>query len=147
MSRLKEIIHNLEKYPIKGAFQLYPNDILSRVCNIPVRKDYSGIYLFYDDNGNLIYVGISGREGLSEEIIHRKDGLRGRFLTGKQFGDKRSRTLPNEMKKDGFAFIEVKWFVTYGDKYRDIPRKIEETIIQLFKSENYFNRPKWNKKD
>lgn len=79
---LKEIIQDLEKYPIKGTFQLYSNDLLSKVCNIPARNDYSGVYLFYDDKGNFIYVGISGREGADGKIIHRKDGLRGRFLKG-----------------------------------------------------------------
>jgi hypothetical protein len=147
MSKLKELIQNLEKYPIKGTFQLKPDDVLSRACNIPVRSDYSGIYLFYDDKGNLIYVGISGRQSADGKIIHRKDGLRGRFLTGKQFGDKRSKTLPIEMQKEGFAYIQVKWFVTFGGANSDFPRPIEETIIRVYKLEHNGNRPKWNKKD
>jgi hypothetical protein len=147
MKKLKEIIEDLGKYPVKGFFQMSPNDVLSKVCNIPVRNDYSGIYLFYDDKNNLIYVGISGREGADGQVIHRKDGLRGRFLTGKQFGDKRSKTLAVEMIKDGFAFIQIKWFVTYGENMKDFPRSIEEAIIQYYKLENNGNRPKWNKRD
>jgi hypothetical protein len=147
MSELNEKIQDLEKYSIKGTFQLDSNGELRKVCNIPAKNDYSGIYLFYDDKRNLIYVGISGREGTDGQIIHRKDGLRGRFLTGKQFGEKRSKTLPIEMSREGYAFIEVKWFVTYGGINRDIPRLIEEFIIQTYKKENNGLRPKWNKKD
>ncbi len=147
MNKLSKTIETLEKYPIKGVFRLNSNDLLSKVCNIPSRNDYSGIYLFYDDKDNLIYVGISGRNGAYGNIIHRKDGLRGRFLKGKQFGDLRSKTLPIQIKKEGFDFIQVKWFVTYGESYTDIPRQIEETIIQVYKSENNNDRPKWNKKD
>ncbi len=89
MKKISELLSDLEKYENKGVFHFRDNDVLSLTCNIPIRKDYSGLYIFYSHDGELIYVGISGREDSDGNIIHRKDGLRGRFLTGKQFGDRR----------------------------------------------------------
>ncbi len=147
MKSVSELIMELENYPIKGSFIYAKNDTLSQVCNIPTRKDYSGIYLFYDNKNELIYVGISGREGVNGEITHRKDGLRGRFLKGKQFEDRRSKTLSLQMEKDGITRLCIKWFVTYGDGMKDIPRSIEKKIIATFKVESNGCRPKWNKRD
>lgn len=147
MKYLVELLSGLQKYEAKGKFNFHGDDVLSLVCNIPVRRDYSGLYLFYSNNKELIYVGISGREGLNGSIIHRKDGLRGRFLTGKQFGDRRSRSIPIQMKLDNISSLEIHWFVTYGENSKDIPRHIERTIIETFKFENNGERPKWNRKD
>ncbi|MFP5042932.1 GIY-YIG nuclease family protein [Parasediminibacterium sp. JCM 36343] len=147
MRKTKELLAELEKYENKGRFHFRINDVLSSVCNIPARKDYSGLYAFYSENKELVYVGISGREGLDRNIIHRKDGLRGRFLTGKQFGDRRSITFPIQMKLDGISILEIHWFVTYGDNAKDIPRPIERAIIEMFKMENNGKRPRWNKRD
>lgn len=147
MRKTKELLLDLEKYENKGVFYFHINDVLNSVCNIPKRKDNSGLYVFYSENKELVYVGISGREGLDGNIIHRKDGLRGRFLTGKQFGDRRSITLPIQMKLDEISTLEIHWFITYGDKARDIPRPIERALIEMFKTENNGKRPRWNKKD
>lgn len=147
MRKTKELLADLEKYENKGRFHFHINDVLSSVCNIPIRKDYSGLYTFYSENKELVYVGISGREGADGNIIHRKDGLRGRFLTGKQFGDRRSITFPIQMKLDGISTLEIHWFVTCGDNAKDIPRPIERAIIEMFKMENNGNRPRWNKRD
>ena len=146
MKTVAELLSGLEKYETKGKFHFHVKDTLSLVCNIPVRRDYSGLYLFYSDK-ELIYAGISGREGLDGNIIHRGDGLRGRFLTGKQFGDRRSRSIPIQMKLDNISSLEIHWFVTFGDNSKDIPRHIERSIIESFKSENNGKRPKWNRKD
>lgn len=147
MSQLEEILQSLENYSIKGEFTLNPTDVLSRVCNIPVVTDYSGIYLFYDDLDRLIYVGISGREDADGNFLHRKNGLRGRFLTGKQFDGVRRKTLPLEMQKGGIKFLRIKWYVTYCDDCKDIPRTMERNLITAFKVENNGFRPMWNKKD
>ncbi|HNX08010.1 MAG TPA: hypothetical protein PKL96_10530 [Bacteroidales bacterium] len=147
MRKTQELLTDLEKYEIKGKFYFRINDVLSSVCNIPTKKDYSGIYAFYSEKKELIYVGISGREDANGNIIHRKDGLRGRFLTGKQFGDRRSITFPIQMKLDGISILVIHWFVTYGDNAKDIPRPIERAIIESFKMENNGQRPLWNKRD
>lgn len=147
MKKIIELLSDLEKYEKKGKFHIGVNDVLILVCNIPKRNDYSGLYVFYSQDKELVYVGISGREGSDGNIIHRQDGLRGRFLTGKQFGDRRSKTLPIQMKLDGISSLEIHWFVTFGEGEKDIPRPIERTIIETFKMENDGNRPRWNKKD
>ena len=147
MKYLTELLSGLKKYETKGKFHFHVNGVLSLICNIPVRSDYSGLYLFYSNKMELIYVGISGREGSEGNIIHRKDGLRGRFLTGKQFGIRRSKSLPIQMKLDNISSLEIHWFVTFGDNSKDIPRHIERTIIESFKFENNGERPKWNKRD
>lgn len=147
MKKTKDLLADLEKYENKGKFHFSINDVLSSVCNIPIRNDYSGLYAFYSEYKELIYVGISGRAGLDGNIIHRQDGLRGRFLTGKQFGDRRSKTLPIQMKLDRISILEIHWFVTYGDKVKDIPRPIEKAIIESFKMEHNGQRPLWNKRD
>jgi hypothetical protein len=147
MKNLTELLSDLENYEKKGKFHFSVNDVLSLVCNIPKRNDYSGLYVFYSQDKELIYVGISGRKGSKGDIIHRKDGLRGRFLTGKQFGDRRNKALPIQMKLDGISNLEIYWFVTFGESAKDIPRPIERTIIEAFKMENNGKRPRWNKKD
>lgn len=148
MSEVEKIISSLNKYPIKGKFKFRPDDLLSKVCNIPVKRDYNGIYLFYEMNsGALIYIGMSGRNTETGEIIHRKDGLRGRFLTGTQFGERRSKSLPIQMRFEHISCLEIYWFVTYGDDSMDIPRPIEKLLIETFKDENENRRPRWNKMD
>lgn len=147
MKKITAFLSDLEKYEIKGKFNFEINDVLSSVCNIPKMNNYRGVYLFYSQDKELIYVGISGREDKKGNIVHRKDGLNGRFLKGKQFDGRRSKTFPVQMKADGISNLEIHWFVTYGDKATDIPRTIEKAIIEAFKEENGGNRPRWNKKD
>ena len=147
MKKLTELLSDLEKYEKKGKFHFSVNDVLSSVCNIPKRNNYSGLYVFYSQDKKIVYVGISGRQGLDGNIIHRQDGLRGRFLTGKQFGDRRSKTLPIQMKLDGISNLEIHWFITCGESVKDIPRHIEKNIIETFKIEHDGKRPRWNKKD
>ncbi len=147
MKKLAELLLDLEVYEIKGTFHFSVNDVLRSVCNIPKRIDYSGLYVFYSQNKELIYVGISGRQGLDGNLIHRQDGLRGRFLTGLQFWGSRSKTLSLQMMLEGIPNLEIHWYVTYGDSATDIPRPIEKSIIQSFKVEHNGVRPLWNKKD
>ncbi|OWK74315.1 hypothetical protein CBW16_02565 [Flavobacteriaceae bacterium JJC] len=49
--------------------------------------------------------------------------------------------------EEGIKFLRIKWYVTYCDDCRDIPRTIERDLIAAFKSENNGIRPKWNKQD
>lgn len=145
MYKFDEVISALQDFAKKGKFLFHQNSSLSAVCNIPEINDYSGIYLFYDNNSNeLLYIGISGREINNGEIQHRKDGLRGRLVKGKQFGDFRRKTLSEQMKKENISTLRIEWFVTYGFKEKVIPRKIEILLLNLFLSENN-HLPRWNK--
>jgi len=147
MKTVEELIFELQTFTNKGMFVFKKSDVLSSVCNIPKKSDLSGLYLFYDNNDELIYIGISGRTGINEEIIHRQDGLRGRFLTGKQFGDRRSKSLPIQMDKEEITELKIYWFITYCENSFKLPRPIEKLLIQTFKEENDGKRPKWNKRD
>ena len=148
MMKLEQHIAGLQNYNNKGTFIFSQNDVLSTVCNIPINHTCSGIYLFFDlESEELIYVGISGREGINGEIIHRKDGLRGRFLTGKQFGSPRRHSLSIKMKVENISALKIDWFITNDGNIKDIPRPIERIIINAFKNENNGRRPIWNKRD
>jgi len=142
------VFEELQKYSKTGSFKFEPSDRLSAVCN--VGKSGSGVYLVYASGilGNeLIYIGISGQQGPEGKFKHRKDGLRGRFLTGKQFGDLRRIAWPKQMIIEGIEELEVVWFVTYDDdQYKDIPRQIEERLIAQFK-QAHGRWPRWNRKD
>lgn len=147
MKTVTEILSDLEKYENWGEFEFCINDDLVTKCDIPKKNEYSGLYVFLAPDDKLIYVGISGRASSDRNIIHRKDGLRGRFLTGKQFGARRSKSLSMQMKLDGFSKLKIRWFVTWDDNSTDLPRPIEKQIIEAFKMQNDNQRPKWNKRD
>jgi len=114
---------NLEVFTEKGQFEFHPTDNLSQVCNAP--NNASGIYLIFAEEesyDNLIYIGVSGRKGPSGEIIHREDGLGGRILNGKQFGDFRIKTWPLQMEEEEISKLLIKWYVTYGEYDQVFPR-------------------------
>lgn len=137
----------LEKYKEKGQFDFKETDRLSFKCNAP-RGNNSGIYIIYAeeiDIENLIYIGISGREGKSGEIIHRRDGLGGRIVNGKQFGNGRRRSWPRKMYEDNINALKIKWFVTYGAHDHDFPRPLERSFLDILESKNG-NLPLWNRK-
>ena len=135
----------LNKYKQQGHFFFKPDDRLSSVCNAP--NNSSGIYLINAlENGkvNLIYIGISGRKGSDEKIRHRKDGLRGRFLTGKQFGNLRQKTWPNQMRLENIEALDIYWYVTHGLHNKDFPRELEIILLNKYLS-LYGRLPRWNK--
>lgn len=134
----------LEEYKEKGQFDFKHSDRLSQMCNAPKRD--SGIYIIYADEineSNLIYIGISGREGKNGEIINRKDGLGGRIIKGKQFGDGRRRSWPRKMEEDNITTLRIKWYVTYGSYDQEFPRPIERTLLEEFQTK-YNKLPLWN---
>lgn len=136
----------LEKYQTKGQFELKGCDALATVCNAP-RGSNSGIYIIFAEKVSLetiIYVGISGRKSIEGTIVHRKDGLGGRIVNGKQFGDSRRRSWIQKMKEDGINKIIVKWYVTFGEFNQDFPRPIEKLILMWLRA-NTNKLPIWNK--
>ncbi len=136
----------LKKYKRSGHFFFKSSDNLSMVCNAP--NDCSGLYLVYAlerQKVNLIYIGISGRQGVDGNIIHRQDGLRGRFLTGKQFGALRKISWPQQMKLEGIEALDVYWYVTYDGNDKDFPKKLEDELLMKHKS-LYGVLPRWNRK-
>ena len=135
----------LEKYKQNGHFFFKPSDVLSSVCNAP--DNCSGIYCIYalaKGRVTLIYIGISGRRGSDGNIKHRKGGIRGRFLTGKQFGDRRCKTWPAKMKEENIEALDIYWWITYDGKVKHFPRDIEEKILRKHHA-IFGNLPAWNK--
>ena len=136
----------LSRYKKTGHFLLKPTDNLASVCNAP--KSCSGLYIVYAlEKGkvNLIYIGISGRKGPDGKIKHRQDGLRGRFVTGKQFGGLRKVTWCKQMELENIEALNVYWYVTYDEVYSDFPKKLEEDLLEKFEV-FHGNLPRWNKK-
>jgi len=142
---VNQLIQELEKYQLKGSFIFKQTSRLSEVCNIPTQSDLAGLYLFYDNDTNeLLYVGISGRTNKDGILIFRKDGLRGRFLKGKQFGDFRRNSLPKQMISEGINSLKIKWYGTYHSDFFDQPRALEIKLLKTFINE-YERLPRWNK--
>ncbi|MEY8780314.1 hypothetical protein AB9K32_07790 [Allomuricauda sp. XS_ASV26] len=136
--------NSLNIYIERGEFTFNVSDNLNNQCNAP--KHSSGVYLIYKEKvseSNLVYIGISGREGTNGEIIHRKDGIKGRLVSGKQFGEPRRRSWPKKMIESDIELIIIKWYVTFGRYNQDFPRPIENGLLS-----NYLNihgkLPEWN---
>ncbi|MFD2518247.1 hypothetical protein [Salinimicrobium flavum] len=135
----------LEKFQEKDQFQFNAKDRLSQVCNAPNHS--SGIYLVYAEEvsiKNLIYIGISGREGQNGEIIHRQDGIGGRIIKGKQFKEARRRSWPQKMEEDGIEKLHVHWYITHGKYDQRIPREIERKLLLVLQAYRG-SLPIWNK--
>lgn len=136
----------LLKFKNKGNFQFKPTYNLSSVCNAP--KDCSGLYVIYAlEKGrvNLIYIGISGLKGKDGKISHRKDGLRGRFLTGKTKKVLRKTYWPQQMLKENIEALDIHWYVTYDYIDKDFPRDLEIALLTQYRS-IYGCLPRWNSK-
>ena len=102
------MLSKLNLYKEKGIFSFKSTDSLAAVCNAP--KNCSGIYLIYalvNGEKELIYIGISGRKSADGKIIHRKDDLRGRFLTGKTDGVLRKIAWPDRMIAQNLKELEI----------------------------------------
>ena len=139
------MIGELSRYKQNGNFFFKSDDRLSAVCNAP--NNSSGIYIIYAlENGidNLIYIGISGRRGSDGAIIHRKDGLRGRFVTGKTDGILRKIYWPKKMQEENIEALHIYWFVTYGEFNHDFPRDLEIELLNKYLL-LHGKLPRWNK--
>ncbi|OYU96390.1 MAG: hypothetical protein CFE21_08310 [Bacteroidetes bacterium B1(2017)] len=138
------MIEELQKYRQKGNFLFRPSSKLAEVCNAPANS--SGVFAIYAlERGrvNLVFVGISGKEGPEATIIHNKGGMKAKIVTGKQFGGFCRNTWPMRMKLENIDALEIHWFVTYGGMEKDFPRNLEIDI--LTKHQEQFGRlPRWN---
>lgn len=133
-------------YKENGTFAFKQTDNLSAVCNAP--NNCSGIYLIYtviNGKRDLIYVGISGRKTAEGKIKHWKDGLRGRFLTGKTDNVFRKIAWPNRMMTQNISELEIEWYVTYGFHNQDFPRELEIELLTHYLNANG-RLPIWNKR-
>lgn len=140
----------LKKYSETGKFIFRPEDRLAQVCKgVPDTK--SGVYLIYavtGDKKELIYIGRSGQM-LYGYPKHRKGGLRGRFVSGKQqlgfpVNNIRQLSWPKKMNEEGIEHLEVHWYITLDESISDCPMLLEKSLLDLIVKQEG-DLPRWNK--
>lgn len=136
----------LSKYKQCDHFFFTRVDNLAQVCNAPTDK--SGVYIVYAlKNGRieLVYIGRSGEVRNDGTLFVRQDGIKGRIVNGKQFGNPRRNSWPQRMAEENIEALDVYWYVTHNDKYVDCPVVLEKRLLQ-----NHFEihgrRPSWNRR-
>jgi hypothetical protein len=137
------------KYKHQGHFFLTKDASLKEVCNAPIDK--SGVYIVYalkNHRVEMVYIGRSGKKMEDGSIKTRKVGLGGlkdRLVNGHHFGKVPRRiSWPNQMYLENIEALDVYWYVTYDDDYKDCPTVIERLLINRYK-EVYGELPPWNK--
>jgi len=137
----------LDKYTQKNHFFFRSTDILKEVCNAPLDKD--GVYLIYElKNGkiDLVYIGSSGKKLSDASIKTRIGGIRDRIINGHQFGKTpRKRSWPIKMLAENIEALDIYWWITYDDNFRDCPMQVEDTLLSNHLN-IYGKLPRWNKK-
>jgi hypothetical protein len=144
------MLDQLNKYKLNNHFFFNPTDALKEVCNAPTDKN--GVYIVYElKNGkiNLVYIGSSGKKNLDGTIKTRKVGLGGikdRIVNGHQFGKiSRKKSWPVKMLMENIEALDIYWWITYDNKFKDCPLEIESILLHNY-LEIYGELPKWNNK-
>lgn len=141
---IERILTEITSKYISDFFIFRPSDSLSYVCNAPsFASGFYIIYAFVNGKYNLVYIGISGLENKNGLFKHRKDGIRGRFLTGKQFGERRQVAWSKKMEQEKIEHLKIHWYITYDDGVKDVPRDIEEKLLKEYYTLNG-SLPIWN---
>ncbi len=138
----------LTKYKKNGHFFLISGDSLEEVCNAPTDK--SGIYVVYAlKNGGieLVFIGRSGEIEKDGSMAIWKEGLGGlkdRIVNGHQFGNvPRSISWPRQIELQDIEALDVYWYVTHIDKFKDCPRVLENVLLNKH-LQVYGRVPRWN---
>jgi hypothetical protein len=143
------MFNELDKYQ-SDHFFLMPGGALMQSCNAPTDK--SGVYLVYAlEKGRveLIYIGRSGKKTADGNIQTRKagcGGIKDRIVNGKHFNRLARRVCwLQQMKLENIDALDIYWYITYDDTYKDCPEEIEKLLLQKF---TYImgKPPRWNKK-
>lgn len=140
---------NLTKYIQNDHFTFKQGDSLRHVCNAPTDK--GGIYLVHalkKSKRELIYIGRSGKLEKDGLMRIRKAGLGGikdRIVNGHQFGKTPRRiSWPRQMEHEGIEELEIHWYVTHNDQFKDCPRLTENKLLRDH-FEVFGKFPSWNK--
>lgn len=138
----------LTKYKNSNHFFLKADDRIITECNAPTDK--SGVYIVHALKGGkieLVYIGRSGKVKKDGSMFIRKSGLGGikdRIVNGHQFGRVPRRiSWPKQMRIENIEALDVYWYVTHNDKYRDCPRILENKLLQNY-VDIYGRLPRWN---
>ena len=138
------MIDELNKYQTNGHFFFSSGEPLGKACNAP--KDESGVYVIYalaHGKIELIYAGSSGRMKPNGNISHRKGGLYDRIVNGKQFNLSRKESWPKKMIEEDIEALDIYWFVTFNEEFRDIPAYVEAEVLQMH-YDIFGTLPRWN---
>ncbi len=127
----------LQRYTHKGDFTFCKFDSLSDKCNAP--KNKSGVYIVFNENKALIYIGRSGEKLSDGTIKHRRGGIYDRLVKGKQFGKTRRNSWSMKMEEEGFQSLLVLWFDTENDN----PEAVESLLIHEYMKKRG-GIPLWN---
>ena len=71
-------------------------------------------------------------------------GIKDRIVNGHQFGKiPRRKSWPNQMRFENIEALDVYWYVTHNDKFKDCPRELENELLQNHVG-LYGRLPRWN---
>jgi len=137
------VLEKLKKYKSKCVFIFKTGDRLVDHCrNIP---NEPGVYLIYtikDDLEELVYIGASGK--MKQDGTFLKQKLKKRLQNMQRSKLRRQTHFENEIRENFLDAIKVIWFVTFNDKNKDLPLRVESLLLQEFYNKNK-QLPKWNK--
>ena len=142
---------SLSRFKRSGKFNFGPNDQLGEVCNAP--HDAGGIYLIIGNSGSrreLYDIGHSGRILENGDVDLRKDGFRGRFLSGKEKGipgkgqGSRNKVWPQKIDYYSVSQLEIHWYVTLDSQNEVCPKVLKNELVNSFVGQ-FGHKPEWKK--
>jgi hypothetical protein len=135
------MFQELDKYKNKGHFFYTKDDLLSEqskdVPNLP------GVYLVYRLAGGKIDIVYIGKSGTIQQNGKPKDqGLRKRLNNTHQ-GLNRQDYFNKKIEEENIEALDIYWYVTFDNNYRDLPSFVEGLLIQKY-FDLYGQLPIWN---
>jgi hypothetical protein len=132
----------LNKYKINGHFFFKKGDILSAVSkDVPDKPGVYYILRLAKGKVELVYIGKSGT--IMQDGRFKDQLLRGR-INNKQNGMKRQEYFTLKIEQENIDVLDIYWFVTMDDTYKDLPGYVEGLLMQRFYELNGM-LPEWNK--
>lgn len=135
------MFQELDKYKNNGHFFYTKDDLLIEqsedVPNLP------GVYLVYRLAGGKIDIVYIGKSGTIQQNGKPKDqGLKKRLNNTHQ-GLKRQDYFNTKIEEENIEALDIYWYVTFDDDYRDLPSFVEGLLIQKY-FDLYGQLPIWN---
>ncbi len=132
----------LGTYKHNGHFFFSKGDDLSEVAGqVPDRPGVYCIYRLSRGHVDIVYIGKSGvmqpngafkGPMLHDSIMHKPDGT------------SRQAYYNRKMNAEQIDALDVYWYVTFDEAYRDLPSYVEARLIQRY-FEIYGQLPPWNR--
>ncbi|MCB0537245.1 MAG: hypothetical protein KDE33_06915 [Bacteroidetes bacterium] len=133
----------INKYKNSGHFFFKKGDKLSVVSkDVPNLPGIYYILKLAKGKIELVYIGKSG-------TMH-KDGNFGDQMLKKRINNKQEKQIKRQdyfdrkMQEEKIDALDIYWFVTFDDKYQDLPGYVEGLLLQRY-FEVHGTLPPWNK--